>query len=42
MFDNGHGNELAKWNVHSKLPFGIDLEFFQDIISIEFFLALDP
>ncbi len=42
MPNNGHGNKLAQWNVHSELAIGIDLEFLQDIICVEFFLALDP
>jgi len=40
--NNGHGNELAQWNVHSKFSLGIDLEFLQDLVVVELVLALDP
>jgi hypothetical protein len=38
----GHGNELAQWNVHSGFLLGIDIEFLQDLIGVEFVLALYP
>jgi hypothetical protein len=40
--DNGHGNELAQWNVHMRFSLGIDLEFLQNLIGIELVLALNP
>jgi hypothetical protein len=40
--NKGHGNELAQWNVHSRFLLGIDIEFLQDLIGVEFVLALDP
>jgi hypothetical protein len=40
--DKGHDNKLAQWNVHSEFSFGIDIEFLQDLVGVEFVFALDP
>jgi hypothetical protein len=34
-------NKLGQWNVHLGFLFGIDIEFLQDLIGVDFFLALD-